>query len=530
MPRMKTRCGTLSFLVMSLFLGACSQFLSRERIPSVSVKRFSEFTLTAGVTPTSNCGDVCTKLRTEFRYVVYVGKEIYCYWDLKKAETQLDYDGLAASLEQLITDSTSLSQYYRIVRQWASAFHDGHVNVMVREDTTGLEIYTAPIRVEVMAPATDHEKVMIVKVEAGTPGVSVGDEIVAINGVAIRDAITEAVRLSASGSTERMRRYSSGKRLVDVLGVDQGTQTWVLSLVTPKGESKTVSLLRNVEIAAKPVRSEQIERTGIENLKASILPGSIGYLRIDGFSGTQDDFLLDQVMDRLSATRGLIIDLRKNGGGDLSGDRILARLVQKEIIRYRRSERMSDFLISARPDTFFVPFTLGAVFADWHDLKVVPHAKKNYSQPVVALISPYCFSACDTFSAALKSYGLATFIGEPTGGGTGTPLVFDLPVSGLQFRYSVVRGQTPQGEWIEGLGTQPDLYLEPTLEDRIQQKDSQLVKAIEVIESKLGSKVAIQSDKVNGDVRSVWDQDLDRSPTRVENDHLIQISPRDELN
>lgn len=496
----------------------------------MSVKRFSEFTMSSEASLTPNCGEACTQLRAEFRYVVYVGKEIYCYWDLKKAETQLDYDALAVYLEQSITDATSQSQYYRILRQWASAFHDGHVNVMTREDTTGLEIYTAPIRVEVMAPATDHEKVVIVKVEAGTPGVSVGDQIIAINGVNVRDAITEAAELSSSGSTERMRRFASGKRLVDVLGVERGIQSWELSLLTPKGETKTVTLLRNIEISAKLPRSEQVEKTGVENLKASILPGSIGYLRIDGFSGAQDEFLLDQVMDRFSGTRGLIIDLRKNGGGDLSGDRILARLIRQEIIRYRRSERVSSFLISARPDTFFVPFTPGAVFADWHDLKVAPHAKKNYFQPVIALIGPYCFSACDTFSAALKSYGLATFIGEPTGGGTGTPLVFDLPISGLQFRYSVIRGETPQGEMIEGVGTQPDLYLEPTVEDRIQQQDSQLVKAIEVIESKIATKVTTRSEKMNLSIRPVWDQGLDRSPTQVENDHLIQIAPRDERN
>lgn len=503
-----------------------------EAVPS-GLKRFVEFSQSSAADPTPNCGELCTKLRTEFRYVVYVGREIYCYWDQKKAETQLDYDALATTLERSITDSTSMSSYFRILRHWASSFHDGHVNVMTQEDMTGLEIYTAPIRIEVMAPATDHEKVIVVKVEGGTPGVSVGDQVLSVNGVPIHDALTDAVTVASSGSTERMRRLVAGRRLVDVLGVDRGSEPWVLSLSTSKGEVKTVSLMRSVEIHPKPVsdrRAESAEASGVEQLKASVLQGSIGYLRVDGFSGSQDEFLLDQVMDRLAGTKGLILDLRRNGGGDLSGDRILARLVKNEIVRYRRSERMSPFLLSSRPESFFVPFNPGALFADWHDLKVAPHDKKHYSQPVVALISPYCFSACDTFSAALKDYQLATLMGEPTGGGTGTPLVFDLPISGLKFRYSVVRGQTPRGNPIEGVGTLPDLYLEPTVEDRIHQKDSQLLAAVEFLSSKMVVGGAPSPAlKALDFVKSTWDQDLSRSPTKAENDDLRRIAARDEL-
>ena len=160
---------------------------------------YTQFSAVNGVDGTTdpNCDHACQDRRTEFRYVAMSAKQIYCYWDLKKADTQTDFDALATSLESQITTQTSLSDYYLLLRQWASAFHDGHVNVMNKPDVTGMEIYTAPIRVEVLAPATDHEKVIVSQVN-GAQGVAVGDEITAINGVPIHDALSKAAAEAAA--------------------------------------------------------------------------------------------------------------------------------------------------------------------------------------------------------------------------------------------------------------------------------------------------------------------------------------------
>ena len=516
-----------------ILLSACSQGQSSRPSSIAGVKSFAAFSQeTRSASATPDCGSDCTQRRNEFAYVAYVGKQIYCYWDLKKADTKTDFDTLAASLESQITDKTSYTQYYLLLRQWASAFHDGHVNVMATADMTGLEVYTSPVRVEVLAPATDHEKIIIVAVDAGTDGVKVGDEIMSVNGVNAHDALSAVVATSASGSTERMRRFFGAKRLVDVIGIENGSAPLTLSLASPDGTAKTVSLRRNIEIDAKPqvnplAAASATEATGATNISATILPGGIGYLRIDGFGGAQDEFLFDQMMDRLADTQGLILDLRKNGGGDLSGDRILARLAKANITRYKRSARISDYLMASRPDIFSIPHAVDAPFTDWLDLVVTANTAKTYSKPVVAMISPNCFSACDTFSAALKGNHLAKFLGEATGGGTGTPLVFDLPVSPLQFRYGVIRGQTPAGDLIEGIGTSPDVYMEPTLADRINHTDSQLVKAVEMITAQ--SATSSDSETISSSVKMIWEQRMDVSPTSEENNLLLQFSHTDEL-
>ncbi|MEK6579148.1 MAG: S41 family peptidase, partial [Bdellovibrionota bacterium] len=483
------RIGRLQTWFWILALG----FIGCAPKPQNSAMSYSEFirlesALGVPTEATQECGTACQGLRREFRFVVYVGKQIYCYWEEKKAETGIRFDELAENLEYRISNETSPTEYYRILMQWAAAFHDGHVNAMHKDDRSDLEIYTSLVRLEVFGAGTDHEKVYVVESKSENLA-AVGDEVLAVNEVSTGEALKNLDQF-VSGSTARMRHYNGVKRLVDAVGIAQAVPL-NLKLRGSNGVVRNVSLQRNVEMSptlSKGLAANAPPATGMENFKAQVLPGEIGYLRIDAFTGEQSYALLEQAMHRLARTKGLLIDLRKNGGGDPSGDQILSRLTSKNIIRYRVSERISDFLIAARPEYFGLPIQPGALFADWHNREVSPSpAPDTYvGKPVVALISPRCFSACDTFTAALQANGLATVVGEPTGGGTGTPHVFDLPISGHKFRYSVVSGRTALWAPIEGRGTTPDIWIEPTIRERISGQDLQLEAALRVLNDIIG--------------------------------------------
>ena len=500
-----------------------------------SVRSFSEFDALAGPAPAAtNCDALCAKRRREFAYVVYVGKQIYCYWDRAKMDTGTDFDALASRLTATIRSGMSTSQYFIVLRTWASAFHDGHVNVMQATGHSGLEIFTAPIRIEILAPATNHEKAIISAV-GDVAGLAVGDEILTVNGVPTDRALDLAVETASSGSTARMRRFFAGRRLVDVLGVENGDAPFTIT-VKPLagGDVKTADIYRNVELEAAPAppTTLPVAASGAHLLSARVLPGNIGYFRLNGFGGTQGGTLIGQLMDRLAGTRALILDLRSNGGGDLSGDRILERLATKAITRYKRSERVSDFQIARDPITFFgQPLDATGMFTLWHDLVVQPVLASHYAKPVFALISPYCFSACDTFAAALKTNHLAKFVGEPTGGGTGTPQVFDLPYSSFQFRYSVIRGLTSAGTPIEGVGTAPDYYMEPTAIDRAKNRDAQLAQAIALANAaaEAGSPAPRITPPLSVNaLTGVTPPSLELSPTRAELDLIQEFAAFDE--
>lgn len=486
--------------------------------------------------PAADCDGACVQLRKDFRFATYAAKQVYCYWTEKRSETGIDYDQLATTLENSIVTGTTTSQYFQILTRWAASFHDGHVNAMALNPTVDLQLYTAPVRFELMNAATDHEK-LVIATAASDLTVRAGDVVEAINGVPFAQALDRVESLT-SGSTKRMRRFFGARRLlVDAYGIEEGTRPLDITVRRADGDHR-VSIYRTAEkVLEKQNPANTPPETGANLITARILPGAIGYLRIDGFSGTQDYFLLNQAMDQLSKTNALLIDVRKNGGGDQSGSVIISRLINNTVTRYRTSERMSDMVLAYRPEYIGLPWTMGTPFADWHDLTVTPAAAaKRYTKPVRVLIGNNCFSACDTFVAGLKANGLVSVVGQATGGGTGTPEVIELPFSNLAVRYSVVRGVTAKGNTIEGVGTSPDVVIDPTPEERVAGRDLQLEKALvgllppappATLQELMDELPEALSDAAE-DMQPIWWQSLTESPTRAELRWLKQISQHDE--
>lgn len=479
-----------------------------------------------GADPTQVPDASCQQLRQELRYVVYVGKQIYCYWEEKKRETGTDFDALAREIELSITDATTYSEHFLALRRWAAAFHDGHVNALSADDTSQLELYTSPVRLEVFAPATPNEKLVVQAVTGSLGNISAGDQVLEVNGVPAAEAISRAVPLFASGSTEAMRRRGMARRLVDVIGSRLGMEPFTLKVVH-KGVEEIVSIPRKAELQLPP-RPNPGQPGGDEDssklITAQVMPGGLGYLRIDAFIGNMGE-LLDVAMDRLQGTRGLVIDVRANGGGDQSGSRVLARLIDPEggkLVRYKVSPRNSDYILAKRPYYYLDGIDAGLPFAPWENVEVAPApAAKGYrGKPIAVLTGPACFSACDTFVAALQAHGLATVVGEPTGGGTGSPLELELPHTNLGFRYSVVRGLSPKGEAIEGRGTQPDLPVTMLPEDRFAGKDLQLEAALKLVAEKSGA--PMPPEHLRPVIRD--EQSLDVSPTRAEDSMLKRLT------
>lgn len=420
----------------------------------------------------------CLGLRKEFDLVVYTGKKIYCYWDLKKASTQNDFDDIAKNLKATITDNTSLYEYYIVLQKWAGSLQDGHVNAMWGDDLKDLESYRVPLRLELLAPGTDHESLIISKTATATKKLPVGAIVTKVNGQDAIQRINEIEKFM-SGSTSRMRRRNAANMLFSMMKTRNEERSSVKMEYTFKGQTLNTELPRNISLPVKTsaVTESKIDYTTL--IQAQILPNNIGYLKVDSFSGADMASLLSRTMKLLSHTKALIIDVRENGGGNQSGSNILGWLTATPIIRYHANIRISDLLLADRGYVLIdAEYNEGDEFTPFAPVAVLPQ-ESTYKGKVYALTSAYCFSACDTFVSALQENNLATIVGEGTGGGTGTPHVFELPFSGLNFRYSVAQGLTAVHKtFLEGVGTLPDIAIEPTIEERMTGEDQQLLKTI----------------------------------------------------
>lgn len=152
-----------------------------------------------------------------------------------------------------------------------------------------------------------------------------------------------------------------------------------------------------------PLRdSAAMQRENYLIRKSEVLPGNIGYLRMDGFTPLpQAKQAICKALAALVKTQALIIDLRNNGGG--SGEMV----TQIASAFFPVPTRLNDVVIrqADRMDTLIS--------------QTDPKAMDNLqlSMPIFILTSSHTFSAAEDLSYGLQSAGRAVVVGETTGGG-----------------------------------------------------------------------------------------------------------------
>jgi len=247
------------------------------------------------------------------------------------------------------------------------------------------------------------------------------------------------------------------------------------------------------------------------------LEGDLGYLRIESM---QDDaaFLdgLDAAMQSFRDTRGLVIDVRGNGGGTRDALRRLApyflpadgapvvgnvAAVLLERGRAAAPDALADrglypldwsgwsdaqrAAIRTFVRTWKPSWKLPAgKFSPWHFLMLDRADNAGafaYAQKVVVLIDRACFSATDVFAAGLGALPNVTLVGEATSGGSGRARGHVLPASGLRLQLSTMASFRPDGVLFEGNGVVPDVEQATAPGDLIGASDTVLARAVALL-------------------------------------------------
>lgn len=150
----------------------------------------------------------------------------------------------------------------------------------------------------------------------------------------------------------------------------------------------------------------------------------IGYVRFPAFTGTVDNKQLDFILDRYKNTKGLILDLRENGGGAATDIfNLLSRFVEKETTLY------------------YSRIKTGKAHADFgkaEPAKIEPHKGIRYSNKVMVLVDRGTYSAGSFTALSTKAIGNMILIGDTTGGGLGMPNGGQLP-NGWTYRFSITQ-------------------------------------------------------------------------------------------
>ncbi len=187
-----------------------------------------------------------------------------------------------------------------------------------------------------------------------------------------------------------------------------------------------------------------------------ILDDNIGYVRYESFSDGIGEGNLDEVLSFMLLCRGLIIDIRNNGGGDLTNaEKLAARFCQEKTlvgyIQHKTGKGHSDF--SALEPRYLEPSSR----IRWH-------------KPVCVLTNRHVYSAANEFVSQMKALPTVQIVGDRTGGGAGMPFSSSLP-NGWTVRFSAVPIYDAQKHNTE-FGIDPDYNVQLTDADFARGKDT----------------------------------------------------------
>jgi hypothetical protein len=187
-----------------------------------------------------------------------------------------------------------------------------------------------------------------------------------------------------------------------------------------------------------------------------ILDDNIGYVRYESFQNGIGDGNLDEMLSYFILCRGLIIDIRSNGGGNLDyAERFAARFAQEKTLvgyhQHKTGKGHSDF-------------------SPMEPKYIEPAARLRWYKPVAVLTNRHVFSAANEFAMYMKAMPGVKLVGDHTGGGAGMPFSSSLP-NGWVVRFSAIPMYDANRQSTE-FGIEPHYHVQLTDTDFFQGKDT----------------------------------------------------------
>jgi C-terminal processing protease CtpA/Prc len=384
-------------------------------------------------------------------------------------------------------------EYYRLLQRFCAFLNDGHTNVFMPQKK-GFETMTTMFGDYRLFIENIDNKAIITRTNLSKKDeIPEGSEVMEVNGLSTEAYLKQKVMPYIASSTDYVLRDWATRQLLTGMSGDR----FQIKIKTPDGNVKSFDLTHAVT-AEKGVNPPFENDRGLLDFKW--MDNQIAYVSLNSFDNPKIDSLFITRLPELYKAKGLIIDLRYNGGGSTTiGTNILQYLTKdKKLNGSVSSSRMhipahkawgkftqaSDTAHNAWASKSLLMFQDNYFYKFDHEPQRFRLKAKRIVVPTALLIGHNTASAAEDFLIYADKQPHMTKIGENTFGSTGQPYLFDLPGGGVA-RVCTKKDTYPDGKEFVGYGVKPDIEVKRTADDFIKHRDPVLEKAVDYLKTKV---------------------------------------------
>lgn len=392
----------------------------------------------------------------------------------------LDWDSAYQAFIPRVMQAETRMEHIRVLQEFYALLREGHTNVVPPGAMLVRLGAKPPVALDVVSGGA-----VVTNVDRSLADqVPIGSTILTVDGISTDEYLAERVfpMVSAATPQDRLRKAVQGKGEPGVgllLGlVDTSV---ALDIRTPSGEVRKVTLVRR-----SPEALVDWVRTPVDSLPIFDLSWTDDDIAVVQLNGFHDKAVAEEFEEAFPAirarARAIVLDVRLNGGGNGGYAWVVAKhFLTKPVLvsRSRSRENISSYRARGRFSTTskYRPYWEGSAFTEDRELILDPSEVEFLDVPAAVLIGHNVYSAAEDFLAVMRQAPRAFFVGAPTAGSTGQPLIMRLP-GGAFAAVTSKRDMLPDGTDIVGSGFQPDVPAAPTPADIAAQRDVVLETAL----------------------------------------------------
>lgn len=221
----------------------------------------------------------------------------------------------------------------------------------------------------------------------------------------------------------------------------------LLTLSTPSNETRDLVVVP-ITLAAQNqlLYRRWVRRNEAEVDRAS--NGQLGYIHVPGMNDGAYRSTVEEVLGKFASRKGLVVDTRNNGGGDLVAD----------LEMFLSGKYFFDYTTDGRSTGFEPNF--------------------RWTKPSVALANEANYSDGHCFAWAYQAMKVGTLVGMPVPGTCTFAGWATLPDTGIRWGAPPLGVKNPEQKFLENSQTEPDLKVAPTAEVISKGRDEQLEAAV----------------------------------------------------